>query len=105
MVEKILLSQKFGTNIFTRNTISAFFDELRNSKETEIILDFKDVEFISRSCADEYLKQKQKTKNKIIEANVSNEVCEMFNVVKNQYEREGFTISFNLCQTGNLISA
>lgn len=95
MAKKILLSQEFGTNIFTRNTISAFFEKLIDSKETEITLDFKDVNFISRSCADEYLKQKEKTQKKILEVNMSKEILSMFKAVKNQYEKSGFTISFS----------
>ena len=97
MARKILLSQKFGNNIFTRNTISAFFERVNSQKEAEIVLDFKGVEFISRSCADEYLKQKEKSKKKVVEANMSKEVCSMFNAVQNQYEKQGIEISFVSC--------
>jgi anti-anti-sigma regulatory factor len=84
-------------NIFTRNTISSFFERINNEKEKEIVLDFKGVKFISRSCADEYLKQKENVKKKIIEVNMSQEVCLMFNAVKKQYKKAGFTISFDIC--------
>ncbi len=97
MAIKILLSQEFGNNIFTRKTISAFFEKVNLKKEAEIVLDFKGIEFISRSCADEYLKQKELSKKKIIERNMSKEVCSMFNAVQNQYEKEGITISFIDC--------
>ena len=97
MARTILLSQDFSSNIFTRNTISAFFEEVNKMKEAEIILDFKGVEFISRSCADEYLKQKEKSDKAIIEKNMSNEVCSMFNAVKNQYDKKGISISFIDC--------
>lgn len=94
MAKKILLSQELGNDVFTRNTISAFFEMVNSQKEAEVILDFKGVKFISRSCADEYLKQKEKSNKKIIESNLSNEVRSMFNVVQNQYEKEGISISF-----------
>ncbi len=97
MKTKILLSQKFGDNIFTRNTISSFFERINDMKEKEIVLNFKGVKFISRSCADEYLKQKEKVKKKIMEVNMSQEVCSMFNAVRNQYKKAGFTISFDVC--------
>ena len=97
MARKILLSQEFGNNIFTRNTISAFFEKINSQKEAEIVLDFKGVDFISRSCADEYLKQKEKSSKKVVEANMSKEVCLMFNAVQNQYEKKGITISFVNC--------
>jgi len=93
---KVILSE-FGNNIFTRNTISAFFEKINSKKEAEIVLDFKGVEFISRSCADEYLKQKEKSKKKVVEANMSKEVCSMFNAVRAQYEKEGISISFVSC--------
>lgn len=105
MENKISLSEKFGDNIFTRKTISSFFKFLNKSKNDEVTLDFSGVNFISRSCADEYLKQKEKTKKKIIEANMSEDVCKMFSVVKKQYENAGYTISFNICNSeNNLIS-
>ena len=97
MTRKILLSQEFGNNLFTRKTISAFFEKINSQKEAEIVLDFKGVDFISRSCADEYLKQKEKSNKEVVERNMSKEVCSMFNAVQNQYEKEGITISFVDC--------
>ena len=97
MAIKILLLQELGNNIFTRKIISAFFEKINSQKEAEIVLDFKGIDFISRSCADEYLKQKEKSKKKIIERNMPKEVCSMFNAVQNQYEKEGITISFVNC--------
>jgi len=99
MAKTILLSQEFGNNIFTRNTISSFFEKINHTKEAEITLDFKDIEFISRSCADEYLKQKEDSEKQVIERNMSNEVCSMFNAVKNQYDKKGISISFIDCSS------
>ena len=96
MRKEIVLSQCFGKKIFTRNSIIAFFEEFNSTKESEIVLDFKGVEFISRSCADEYLKQKEKTSKKILEANITKDVYSMFNVVKNQYKEQGFKISYKV---------
>lgn len=97
MAKKFLLSQEFGSNIFTRRIISTFFEKINTQKETEIVLDFKGIEFISRSCADEYLKQKEESNKKIIEENMSQEVCSMFNAVKRQYEKRGFSVTFVSC--------
>ncbi|GBE20564.1 MAG TPA: hypothetical protein ENG87_05465 [Candidatus Pacearchaeota archaeon] len=101
MVKRILLSQEFGNNIFTRRTISAFFEKINSRKEAEIMLDFKSVDFISRSCADEYLKQKEESSKKIVERNMSQEICSMFNAVQSQYEKKGFTVSFVNCINNN----
>jgi formylmethanofuran:tetrahydromethanopterin formyltransferase len=99
MTNKILLSERFGNNIFTRNTISSFFESVEKQKDKEIILDFSKIEFISRSCADEYIKKKELSKKKILEVNLSKEVCEMFKAVENQYNEAGYSISFSFCPT------
>jgi anti-anti-sigma regulatory factor len=101
MVKKVLLASEFGSNIFTRSTISSFFEKINDLKEKEIVLDFSSIEFISRSCADEYIKRKQDSKKKIVEANMSKEVCSMFKAVQNQYKKAGVDISFNICSTNN----
>ena len=101
MVNKILLISEFGSNIFTRSSISNFFMRINSLKDKEILLDFKDVKFISRSCADEYLKQKKVSNKKIIEVNMFKEVCSMFKNVQNQYEKAGIKISFDICNTEN----
>ena len=97
MAKKFLLSDEFGSNIFTRNTISSFFEKINRSNNKEIKLDFSSIDFISRSCADEYLKKKQVSKKKIIEVNMSEEICSMFKAVQNQYKKAGFFISFSVC--------
>ena len=52
------------------------------------------VEFISRSCADEYLKQKDESSKKFVEVNMCKEVCSMFSAVQNQYEKKALVLSF-----------
>ncbi|MCK4552628.1 hypothetical protein KAT80_00295 [Candidatus Pacearchaeota archaeon] len=90
-----LLSADFGNKIFTRSIISNFFDKLKNFKEKEIVLDFKDIDFVSRSCADEYLKLKEKTSKKLVEENMSDAVCSMFKLVETQHKNSGITYSIN----------
>ena len=105
MAKQILLLSEFGNNIFTRNTISSFFEKISKLQEKKIVFDFSGVEFISRSCADEYLKRKQNSNKKVIEANMSKEVCSMFNAVQVQYKKSGFSIDFNVCSTGKHLVA
>ena len=90
-----LLSEHFGNNIFTRSVISDFFDKLKNFKEKEIVLDFKDIDFVSRSCADEYLKLKKKLSKKLTEENMSKKVCSMFKLVETQHKNSGINYSIN----------
>ncbi len=103
-MEKIYpLSEEFGSNIVTRNSISSFFERINKIKKSKIVIDFSRVRFISRSCADEYLKQKEKSNKEIIERNMSDEVCKMFNLVQTQYKNKGFSVSFKICSNPNQI--
>ena len=85
--------KEFGNNIFTRKTISSFFNRVNKLKEKEIVIDFKKIEFISRSCADEYLKLKKETKKLIIERNLSDEIKSMFKLVENQLKEVNFSFT------------
>lgn len=106
MEKMILLASTFGNNIFTRSSISNFFEKINSLENINIKLDFNDVKFISRSCADEYLKQKKVSKKKITEVNMSKDVCAMFTNVQNQYKNIGFDVSFKVCSNNNdLITA
>ena len=105
MKKEVILANNFGKNIFTRSSIVDFFKMINSLNEKILTLDFAKIDFISRSCADEYLKQKKKMNKKIIERNISPEVYAMFRNVKNQYENEGLKISFGTCPSSKLVLA
>ena len=88
-MQKIFLSNSFSSQIITRNSIKLFLDRLSTASSKEIILDFKNISFISRSCADEYIKWKMifNSKKKIIEVNMNKEVRMMFKLLSLQYKR------------------
>lgn len=81
MIKKIYLSDYFGKMIITRNAVANFFSFLSQIQKKEIVLDFSEVEFISRSCADEYTKRKLASNKKIKEINISRNVSSMFLLV------------------------
>lgn len=87
MEKRVSLLKVFGNNIITRNSIFDFFTELEDFKEDKIVLDFKDITFISRSCADEYLKQKKVSSKAVIEENMSEDICKMFDLISRQYKK------------------
>ncbi len=89
-MKTVLLADRFGNNIFTRNSVSTFFEELNSLKEKNVILDFSKIKFISRSCADEYLKQIKTSKKDFLVRNLSPEVEEMIKMVKNSYKDLSF---------------
>mgnify|MGYP001561329916 CR=1 FL=1 len=84
MIQKIKLSDYFGKMIITRNAVADFFSFLSQLSEKEIILDFKEIEFISRSCADEYIKRKLMSNKQIKEINISHNIYSMFLLVVKQ---------------------
>lgn len=84
MIKKIYLSNYFGKMIITRNAVAGFFSLLNKISEKEILLDFKEIEFISRSCADEYIKRKLISNKKLKEINIPNNISSMFLLVARQ---------------------
>ena len=88
MQKVFFLADSFDNQIVTRNSMKLFLDKLSRAFSKEIVLDFKDISFISRSCADEYIKWKVITsKNKITEVNMNDDVRMMFKLVSLQYKR------------------
>ncbi len=84
----IKISEEVSNYLITRTDLKNLFDNIDRLSDEEIIIDFKDVSFISRSCADEYLKLKNKINKKIDESNLMSDVRIMFEVVKFQLEKE-----------------
>ena len=82
MARHILLINEFGSMIFTRQKMQDFFRKISRLKDKKIVLDFEDIDFISRSCADEYLKLKKTSKKEITEENLSDKVKMMIDIVK-----------------------
>ncbi len=82
---KIKIYSRLGQNLVTRSSIEELFRFINALDELNIILDFEKVQFISRSCADEYIKQKNRTKKKINDINIGSNVEKMLNFVINSY--------------------
>lgn len=70
--------------IITRNAVDNFFSFLSQLSEKWIVLDFARIEFMSRSCIDEYIKRKLVSEKKIKEVNLSQNVLAMFLLVSRQ---------------------
>jgi anti-anti-sigma regulatory factor len=82
--KRVSIINKLGENIFTRMTMRDFLSETSKLKEKKVILDFNKVKFISRSCADEYVKFIENSKKEIQSVNQSPEVKIMIQAVKNR---------------------
>ena len=85
MSNQIKISEKIHPNLGMNQAAKELFDEINLEKEDEILIDFSDVIFMSRSFTQEYLFQKLNTKKKIVELNVPKNIQKMFNVVSKDF--------------------
>ncbi len=76
-----LLFDYFQNNVVIRNRMREFFKKVEKEKAEDIVIDFKNIDFISRSCSDEYLKLKAKSKKFFKETNVKDNVRKMLEQV------------------------
>ena len=83
-MKEINLKNIYARKLGLRTTAKRLFDELENEKE--VILNFKDVEFMSRSFAQEYVFQKHNSDVKIKEENMNDFIKELLNVVEQDYK-------------------
>jgi hypothetical protein len=63
----------------------SFFEKILNKKYNKVNLDFKNVEFMSRSFVQEYVYQRSNKKLEITEENLSPFVEGLLNVVEQDY--------------------
>jgi hypothetical protein len=86
-VKTIKLHNSLGRIVMTRNAIVDLFDSF--TPDSSVLLDFKNVEFISRSAAHEYIKQKVSFGSELKEVNMSKNVKAMFLLVAKQLKKVG----------------
>lgn len=82
-MKKISLKKAISSHLFLRQTAVNFFKEMNKLKDEKITIDFKGIEFMSRSFAHEYLRQKTKSKKDINEISVPSDIKKMFTYVEN----------------------
>ncbi len=79
----IYLASHFSRNLAFRDNARNLFDVINNSDLDEIILNFQDIEAISRSFAHEILVKLRETEKKVIIENIPPDVQKMMDLVKN----------------------
>ncbi len=78
----IYLANHFSRNLAFRNTVRNLFHLINESDLDEVILNFQDVEIISRSFAHEILVSLRETEKKVLIENLPPNVQRMFDLVK-----------------------
>ncbi|MFH1425651.1 MAG: hypothetical protein ABIG28_02915 [archaeon] len=86
-METIRLNRSFTNVIMTRDSVEEFFDSLADFVDNNLIFDFSGIEFISRSAAHEYIKQKAACSKRIRETNMVRDIKAMFLLVAKQLKK------------------
>jgi hypothetical protein len=80
---EIMISNKIQPNLSIRGGAKVFFDYIKNIPENEILINFEGSQCISRSFAQEYLKQKRLINKEIVEINVPENINSILKLVEN----------------------
>ena len=77
----ISVSEQLGTMLMLRSAVSPLFRKIAENRPDRVIVDFANVEFMSRSFAHEYLSAKASSRRTIEETNVPMNVRKMLDLV------------------------
>ncbi|MFQ5406359.1 MAG: hypothetical protein ACE5DI_04345 [Candidatus Micrarchaeia archaeon] len=79
---KISVAKNVSPDLALRASANRFFDYLESLPENQLVVDFQQVQTISRSFAHQYLLRKKKSPKRVSETNVPESVEKMFEVVQ-----------------------
>lgn len=77
---EIFLEKEIGPDLGSRREIEKLFDNL-SSDYSKVIMNFRNIEFMGRSFAQEYLNQKNNASFEIVEREVPNDIQELFDII------------------------
>lgn len=92
----IKLAAYFDSSINTRDAVRAVFAESIPSNTKNLVIDFSDIEFISRSPGDEILKQRKKLINADISVtfkDVPAQVAKVLDVIGKKVDNAGQSVA------------
>lgn len=81
---RILIWRRLGRVLMLRNSAGSLFQEVKELEPPRVVLDFSEVEFMSRSFADEYLAAKAASPKRIEEQHLPRAVRQMLALVSAQ---------------------
>lgn len=82
---EIILEEKYPKKLGMSPTAKKLFQEIKNEKE--VIFNFKNIEFMSRSFAQEYVFQKHNTNCNITEINMETSIEQLLEIVQEDFEK------------------
>ena len=84
----LILKNDFPITISTRKVVAEYCIKMGFSSGNEYILDFTDIFFISRSCADEFVKTFTRLNCKWVILNYNSRIHSMFEAVINTQDNQ-----------------
>jgi len=81
---EIILEETYSRKLGMGPTAKKIFQEIPN--ESEVILNFRNIEFMSRSFAQEYVFQKHNANCKITETNMIKSIEQLLKIVEEDFE-------------------
>lgn len=81
----INLEERYPKKLGMGPTAKKLFQEI--NMEKEVILNFKNIEFMSRSFAQEYVFQKYNTNTQITEINMDDSIKQLLEIVQEDFEK------------------
>lgn len=85
MVKEILLEKEYGKKLGMSPTAKKLFQNVNNEKE--IILNFENIEFMSRSFAQEYVFQRYYSNTDIKEINLPDSISQLLDIVDEDFKK------------------
>ena len=82
---EINLEERYSKKLGVGPTAKKLFDEIKN--ESSVILNFENIEFMSRSFAQEYVFQKHNSASEIEEINMDDSIKRLLDVVEDDFKR------------------
>ncbi|WP_407410312.1 STAS-like domain-containing protein [Methanobrevibacter sp.] len=81
----INLEERYPKKLGMGPTAKKLFQEI--NMEKEVVLNFKNIEFMSRSFAQEYVFQKYNTNTQITEINMDDSIKQLLEIVQDDFEK------------------
>lgn len=81
MIQEIMIQKTINSNLGMRSSAKNFFNQINKMSNNEFVINFTNVQFMSRSFAQEYVQQKKRTDKFLKEVNLPKDVKVMFDIV------------------------
>lgn len=86
MVETVVIKDKINSSLEMNSSAIEFLEEVKQINDSDILIDFEGVVFVSRSFAQAYFSNKNKINKNIDEINISEVVKPLMEMIKNKFE-------------------